>query len=446
MELQVGPAFTQFQTFDLPQDTTLEWTEVFGAFQGDSTKLLSSDYSDAVGEVEGWLVGSDGVNDTAYLDTDAWLASISNTPLDSLLAFGSPWGAVEEIRREASSSSSLKAQAVPSSSSAGPAKSSSSGGGGVLRSDRSVASDGSQLAPGLTFDHDAAYSNPETRPWAELASTGAFSADTLSSQPLSYQVGAEWLQLLQASETASNGDDGSTWLHDLHIATALTELGHVEEPRSRFASSLQKHALNPVAARNLAVLLSTPQEAWPFYQQAFSMALELSVPNNTTAWDDTDDGNGVAAVNIQAGQRLLVNLGSEMCALLQGASMWTELQEFLESEEFGAASALNPSLSTLDTVLLSQVFVKLRVAPTDPEGALAILGADGKAGCFPTFGKVRSVLMDLWFEAQQQIKEAQVGHSLLPVEARDNRIDFPVPRNIGCPYASWSGANKCTYW
>mmetsp|Transcript_25522 Transcript_25522/g.52321 ORF Transcript_25522/g.52321 Transcript_25522/m.52321 type:complete len:686 (+) Transcript_25522:83-2140(+) len=101
MELQVGPAFTQFQTFDLPRDTTLEWSEVFGAFQGNVTSLASPDYGDAVGEVEGWLDGSEGVNDTAFLNTDAWLASIADTPLDSVLAYGAPWGAVEEIRREA---------------------------------------------------------------------------------------------------------------------------------------------------------------------------------------------------------------------------------------------------------------------------------------------------------------------------------------------------------
>jgi hypothetical protein len=38
------------------------------------------------------------------------------------------------------------------------------------------------------------------------------------------------------------------------------------------------------------------------------------------------------------------------------------------------------------------------------------------------------------------------GESLLAVEAWKNRVANPVPRNIGCPYASWSGANKCTYW
>jgi hypothetical protein len=57
--------------------------------------------------------------------------------------------------------------------------------------------------------------------------------------------------------------------------------------------------------------------------------------------------------------------------------------------------------------------------------------------------------MDLWFEAHADVAAAAAGKAtadLLPIELRDNRVDNPVPRNIGCPYASWSGANKCTYW
>ena len=81
-----------------------------------------------------------------------------------------------------------------------------------------------------------------------------------------------------------------------------------------------------------------------------------------------------------------------------------------------------------------------------PNDAIAILATDGPAGCFPTYGKARSVLMDLWFEAHQMIAEDRKGASLSPIEARNNRVANPAPTNIGCPYASWSGANKCTYW
>ena len=80
----MGPAFTQFQTFDLPAGTTLEWTEVFGAFSGDAKSLQSEAYGVAVGEVEGWMAGQGGLNDTAFVDTDAWLASLADTPLDTV--------------------------------------------------------------------------------------------------------------------------------------------------------------------------------------------------------------------------------------------------------------------------------------------------------------------------------------------------------------------------
>jgi len=195
MELQVGPAYTQFQTLDLPAATTLEWTEVFGAFEGDATQLHSTQYSDALNEVEGWLDSPEGVNDTAFLNTDAWLSTLADTPLDSILASGSPWGAVEEIRREAATSSSSAAAAASKTHSPSSSQSKHHGHAqkkdGLRRGTRQPTSTSdTQLAPGLTFDHDTAWNSPVSRPWCELATDGAFSADTLASQPLSYQVSA----------------------------------------------------------------------------------------------------------------------------------------------------------------------------------------------------------------------------------------------------------------
>ena len=58
--------------------------------------------------VEDWLTGGDGVNDTTFLATDTWLASIAVAHLpasSSTLVVDSgvrlSWGAVEEMRREA---------------------------------------------------------------------------------------------------------------------------------------------------------------------------------------------------------------------------------------------------------------------------------------------------------------------------------------------------------
>ena len=259
----------------------------------------------------------------------------------------------------------------------------------------------------------------------------------------SRQIGDEWLNLLLASEQTAQSPN---WLTNLHVAVALIERGDVDEPMKRLAASLEAQRLNPVAARTLAVLTDSVDSAWPLYQKAFTMALELA-GGNADDDNDTTNGTSVASVNVAAGKQLLLNLGSEMCAFLQGAELWADLQTFVEGQQFADAIALAPSLATLDTVLLSQVYIALRAeSPAKPQDALAVLGASGPAGCFPTFGRARSVLMDLWFEANQVIEETTLGRPLLPIEARDNRVSIPAPRNIGCTYASWSGANKCQYW
>mmetsp|Transcript_14231 Transcript_14231/g.16936 ORF Transcript_14231/g.16936 Transcript_14231/m.16936 type:complete len:171 (-) Transcript_14231:226-738(-) len=162
--------------------------------------------------------------------------------------------------------------------------------------------------------------------------------------------------------------------------------------------------------------------------------------------DDDDDNEEALLVNQAAGRRLLVNLGSELCVVLMQLARFDDLNTFLASDDYTNAVALAPLVDTLDTVLLSRIYIALRCSPIDPSKAIDLLTDSGPAGCFPTLGKARSSLMSLWFEAQQDIEEAELGRTLFPIEGRDNRIANPVPRNVGCPYASWSGANLCTYW
>jgi hypothetical protein len=248
-ELQVGPAFTQMQTFDVDASTTLEWTEFFGIFEGDPV-ALQGPYAGAIAQVEGWLASPQGVNDTDFLDTDAWLASVADSPVTWLLAEGSPWGAVEEIRRAALAAKG--AFQAPRRATPRPKQ-------GVRVGLRA---EGASLAPGLTFDHAAAWANPETKPWCELASYGRFT-DSADTQPLSYQIGDEWLSLMLSAEAAF----GTSWLLDLHIGVALADRGDVAEPQTRFARSLAAHPLNPIAARCLAVLMTTVNDALPLYHQ-----------------------------------------------------------------------------------------------------------------------------------------------------------------------------------
>lgn len=138
---------------------------------------------------------------------------------------------------------------------------------------------------------------PQSKPWMELVQTGTFSDDSLNRLPESYQIGDEWVQLLEASESAHvkkglRKGTATTWLHDLHLGIAYTERGAVLEPKKRFARSLATRP-NPIAARFgifiacmvvrligyfyrcLAVLEDTVEAALPFYMKVL-LPLTLS--------------------------------------------------------------------------------------------------------------------------------------------------------------------------
>ncbi len=156
MRTQVGPAFTQMQTFDVPSGAPIEWSEYYGAFRGDPAVLLGDDYDAALAAVAAWRAGgASGVNDSTIADADAFLAGLAYTPVDEVLSPGSPWGAVELARR-----------AAPG------------GGGGTL-----------PFPPGVTFDVSGSASAAEAVPWLELLSpAGTFSPATLDAEPTSFQV------------------------------------------------------------------------------------------------------------------------------------------------------------------------------------------------------------------------------------------------------------------
>lgn len=226
-ELQVGPAFTQMQTWDLPAASTVEWSEYFSAFYGDASITLGADYDAAIDAVNKWRVSAaSGVNDSRIDDIDSFLTSIADTPVDQVLSRGSSWGAVELLRRSAP--------------------------GGA---------DGSAPFPtGVSFDLNE--STEVEQPWIDLITFGTFSSSTLQSEPSSFQVSPEWLEVLRASAA----EHGATWLHDLHTAIILTETGAIDEPIALFNSSFVKQP-SALAARCLAVMQQTPADARVFYRR-----------------------------------------------------------------------------------------------------------------------------------------------------------------------------------
>ena len=74
------------------------------------------------------------------------------------------------------------------------------------------------------------------------------------------------------------------------------------------------------------------------------------------------------------GQRLLVSLASELCVVLQASERWVDLANFLdEANPYSvvAAAKICPAVATLDNVLVSRVYVSLRVEVRTPAALLS---------------------------------------------------------------------------
>jgi hypothetical protein len=370
-ELQVGPAPTQMQNFAVPKNTIREWTEWFKGFYGD-LDVLYGDYDGALNHIDEWMKKpNEGMPQDVVKDWDAFFSRHATTKPAEVLVRGQPWGALEEMRR------------------------------------------GHPLVDGLTFqipsatDPKDATAYAEVRPWVELLQQGTFSDATLAVTPTSYQTTDDWYHLLRKSVS----EHSASWLHHLFLGIARAERGDIAEPIEHFQASMTMKP-NPVAARCLAVLQKTQEDAWPLYQQAWKIL-------HTDFVHDPSYG------------RLTSNLVTEISFFLQQAGWFDTMQAFLV--------AVPEKYRQNDAYITMQIKVNLHNEEFD--AAAAILGKE----CFPTYAKARSDLMDMWNTAQIGIAQQKKGHNakLTNVEKHQVRVTNPVPANIGCQYAS----EYCTtYW
>jgi hypothetical protein len=88
------------QTFPVPKNSQKEWTEWFKGFNGDPTRLNDPNYNEALGEVDTWIKSTDGMPTSAIADVDRFMQGVSAMPVTDgdVQAYGSGWGAVEELR------------------------------------------------------------------------------------------------------------------------------------------------------------------------------------------------------------------------------------------------------------------------------------------------------------------------------------------------------------
>eukprot|EP01065_Artemidia_motanka_P027606 TRINITY_DN327_c0_g1_i1.p1 TRINITY_DN327_c0_g1~~TRINITY_DN327_c0_g1_i1.p1 ORF type:complete len:748 (+),score=87.00 TRINITY_DN327_c0_g1_i1:87-2330(+) len=380
VELQSGVTPTQQQVFTLSAKSTYSFTEYFKALPNASSTLQGS-YDSAVATLGTWWDSQDGIPESRVQEMDAFFKSIEDqTPLEAnLLTRGTPWGAIEE------------------------------------------AATGAKLAPGTLFV--PTQQSDDAAPWRELVLNGTFSDATLSTTrvPLAYLVDSSWVALLEKSAAAH----GSTWLHDLLLGVAYAEAGESDRPKQLFSRVLnQGKVRSPIAARCLAVLQSDPELAWANLQLAWDLAV-APAPSGESP-DVT--------------QTLLANLADERARLCLGllgpkvssaqvdrTSVWvSRLQEVV-----GSAGQVTDILKYSATVL--QVV----------DGVYSTAIETLSTSCFPTFGRARDQLGNLWYAAQLGKAESAAQRKLTPVESHKLRKQWPIPQNIGCAYATLFCEN---YW
>eukprot|EP01062_Namystynia_karyoxenos_P073074 TRINITY_DN69916_c0_g1_i1.p1 TRINITY_DN69916_c0_g1~~TRINITY_DN69916_c0_g1_i1.p1 ORF type:complete len:812 (+),score=297.14 TRINITY_DN69916_c0_g1_i1:83-2437(+) len=352
-ELQVGPAHSQMHTFPVPKQSTVQWTEAFKARGADINRTHSADYwgpSGPVKEIEDWLASPDGIQFTDFADLDQFLEDLAKKPPtpDQILHKGQPWGALHQAL--------------------------------VKRN----------LAPGAPFDSAVLMEDPRTRPWAELLSTGTFSAATLSRIPVSFQVSDAWDALLRSSAEAH-----ATWLHHLHLGTAALERGEKDAAVAHFNQSFQLKP-NPHAARNLAVTAAGQAAQLAYYQKAWE------------AWKQWPSADAARA-------RLGRNLASEIAIWEAVNSEWAALRALLAD-----IASLCPGCGSADRVLDAQA--TLMIHDGDYESAFKLITTH----CFPTYGRDRTRIIALWYQAHQQMEAVRLGRNLTRMDT------VRLRRKIGC--------------
>jgi len=153
---------------------------------------------------------------------------------------------------------------------------------------------------------------------------------------------------------------------------------------------------NAHASRALALLSPTENEAIEFYKLSFSLALQ-NIENRPVSRSE------------EGSKQLLSDIVSEFSGWLNGNARYDVLEEFLNN--VSASNVSSQLLNTKDRVLHARVALAL-LTKNDYDTAIEIL----RSNCFPTYGALRSELIQLWHEAQLRKAEDKKGSSLTRLE------------------------------
>lgn len=107
VEIQAGLARTQYECLPMPPRTAWEWMEAYGAIRAEPCRIHGK-WEDATAEVESKLEDMIGEDSLETLLTDT-RKTIALKPADVLVASGSGWGALENLRRSKTGEAPLSA-------------------------------------------------------------------------------------------------------------------------------------------------------------------------------------------------------------------------------------------------------------------------------------------------------------------------------------------------
>jgi hypothetical protein len=433
IELQTGMAPTQMQAFAFGPHDELHWSEWILGMSGANRSLLSmpgaAGYAGAQQEVARWLGSADGLA-TATIDAvEAELEALSARPIAEQLSVGSPWGALEQLRRHSSSSTSRPQTAHEPPPPSPP------------------------LSPSAPFhEPEGGRWSAEGRPWAELLINGSFSASSRAVvAPSSFMVAAEWVALMEHAAAMEGGRD--CWLLQLHLGVAMTEAefradGLTTFPRARehFERSMDLRP-NPVAARCLATTSRTAMDAWAMFNASWVLACQaLTAAERQWSADAADHGGidstgsalNVASALAEEVARFLLQNAESLGGTTRRNELLTRFVASVDAVAKKGAVAGVAALAVRDSVILAKA--TLAMASNDTAAVRETL----RSSRFPTFWGARSELSRLWMEAAyHDAWETQRGAAgtggLSAVQRHHARLNAQLPASIG-PFVSFPRA------
>lgn len=326
LEIQSGIAPTQNQRFELAPGEERDWTEAFMPLALGAAAAHDADYRAATSHAGTAIDVALPADELARVD--AFLREQARLPLDVRHSSGEAWGS---------------------------------------RQERLL---GKPLAAGLDFSVNAA-----TGFWDDLADGRAVSESNLREMPSGFAVSPSWLDRVRAS--------GSSWLHELILATAALDAGHRDHALAHTERSL---ALQPSwAAHRLAALLAT--------NIGEASASYLSAWNSPGAPPE---------------------LAVEIAQHFMNAGLRAELKSFV--------GTLPTGVRDNERIVLARASVAADDADFDELERLLFSRA------FATIREGETLLPDLWARLRRGRLEAALGRSATAEEIKADFRAHPTPR------------------